>query len=394
MAKNSHLPTISDLNFKGLKVLIRVDFNLPHDEHGKVKDDARVRSTVPTLKYLLDQGATLILMAHHSKKGQSLRPAAQRLERLIQRPVEFIENFWEEKARQKIRNAKPGSITMLENLRFHKGEKLNDPDLGKWLASLADIYVNDAFGNCHRAHASMVSVPTYLPGAIGFLLEKEIQEIEGLLKEPQHPFVAIIGGSKIATKLGMINKLLDKADTVLLGGGVANTFFRAWGIEIGKSLADEEMVEVARTMFWKASRQHTAMILPEDVTTAHAALRNGVANIHHTKIHPDHAIYDIGQNTSVYYRQIILQAKTIVWNGPMGVYEDPLFQKGTGRILQAVVDSPARSIVGGGDTIVNIKDPKYFDQISHVSTGGGAMLELIEKGTLPALDALKTGSAK
>jgi phosphoglycerate kinase len=386
--KRGKVATIRDLDLEGKRVFVRVDFNLPHDEKGTITNDVRIRNTLPTLKYLLKQGTVLILASHHSKKGQSLKPAAARLGQLLKRPVTFLPEFWTEEALKTIREAKPGSVFMLENTRFHEGEKKNDPELARHFAKMADVYVNDAFGTAHRAHTSTVGVPGLLPGAIGFLMEREVEEIQKTLSKPERPFIAIIGGAKISTKLGMISRLLEKADTVLLGGGVANTFLKAWGVNVGKSLFDQTMVERSRSIFWEATRRHTAMLLPEDVKTAHAVLRNGVYNVHHCQVHPDHAIYDIGEKTQKLYREMILAAKTIVWNGPMGMFEDDDFRSGTETILEAVAKSKARSVIGGGDTIASIRDGRMRKGITHVSTGGGAMLELIEKGSLPAIEAL------
>ena len=389
LTKITNIPSLANLSLREARVFLRVDFNLPHDEKGEIKDDTRIRNSLPTIKHLLAQNTVLVLASHHSDKKQSLLPAAKRLEKLLGKPVVFMPQFWTEETIARITSAKPGTIFMLENTRFHEGEKKNDPVLAKHFAKMANFYINDAFGTAHRVHVSTVGLAEFLPGALGFLMEREVEEITKTLENSQKPFVAIIGGAKVSTKLGMISKLLEAADTVLLGGAVANTFFRTWGIKVGKSLIDEEAVETARSIFWKASRLHTAMILPEDVKTTHAALRNEVANVHHTYVHQDHAIYDIGEATIRHYRKIISEAKTLVWNGPMGQYEDPKFSQGTQKILEAVAKSKTRSLVGGGDTIANINQIKVRKQITHVSTGGGAMLELIEKGTLPALEALR-----
>ncbi len=382
------VPSLHTHLVKQAVVLVRVDFNIPFNKTGKIKDDTRIVRSLPTLKHLLKSGNSLVLLSHHSDTDQSLRPLVSKIADLLEKEVTFIDEYWHESVIKQVNSAPKGSVFLCENSRFHEGEKKNDLRLANHLAQLADFYVNDAFGTAHRVHVSTVGVAEKLPGAIGFLMKDEVETIIRTIHKPRRPLVAIIGGGKITTKLGMIEKLLEKADTVLLGGCIANTLFHSWGIEVGKSLIEPSITEQARSIFWKASNRHTAMILPQDVVTAHATLRNGTYTVMYTEVHPDHAIYDIGSQTIAQFSSIIQEAGTVIWNGPLGWYEETDFSHGTKAITRAIAQSSAESLVGGGDTIANI-EPELRDNISHISTGGGAMLELIEKDTLPALEVLR-----
>jgi phosphoglycerate kinase len=383
---------VTDFDVDGKKVLVRVDFNVPIKE-GNVGDDTRIRAALPTINYLVDHHAAVILCSHLGRPKTaedvqfSLRPVADYLSGLVDAPVSFAEDCVGPKAEAAASALKPGQILVLENTRFHKEEKKNDPEFAKQMASLADLYVNDAFGSAHRAHASTEGVTHYLPAAAGFLLEKEIKYLGAAVAEPTRPFVAIMGGAKISDKIGVIDNLLVKADAVLIGGGMANTFFKAQGYPVADSLVEEEALETARTLLDKAGDK---LRLPVDVVVADAF--DNDANVKVMGVGPipeGWRILDIGPETVENYGKVIAKAGTVVWNGPMGVFEMPNFAKGTFGIAKAVAASDAVSIIGGGDSVAAINQSGLADQVDHISTGGGASLEMLEGKELPGLAALQ-----
>lgn len=389
------LKSVNGLNLKGKRVLLRVDFNVSLTSNFQISSDARIREALPTIKFLLKKGATVILCSHLGRpKGKadkrlSLAKVSRKLESHLKKKVLFLENFWEKEANIIVGKLKPESLVLLENIRFHEGEERNDSQFAKDLAGLADLFVNDAFGTAHRAHASTVGVTQFLPSYAGLLLQREIETIHKAVHNPKRPFLVIIGGGKTPEKIRVIEKLLDCADTIYLGGAVANTFFATWGISVGVSKVDYEMIEMARAVFWKATQVPCRLILPKDVVVNNGVNNNKPLVLPYNKIPQHLGIYDIGPRSLAELKKHINGAKTIIWNGPMGLYEDPRFKKGTEQTLEFIAASRAKTIVGGGDTISNIKGGKLKKKIGHISTGGGAMLEFLEKGTLPAIEVLK-----
>lgn len=386
--------TIKDIpDLSGKTVFLTVDFNISLS-NGQVTNDTRIVEALPTIKYLLNKGAKIILASHLGRPTGydpklSLRPVAKRTSQLLGKKVHLIDKFWEKKAVGKIAAVARGELVMLENIRFYKGEEENEREFSKHLASMASYFVNDAFGVSHRIHASIVGISEFLPSYAGLLMEKEIEMLSEALEKPKRPFLVIIGGAKTPEKISVIEKLLDLADTVALGGAIANTFLAAWGFGMGRSLVDYEMVEMARVVFWKTTRKHSALILPLDVVISDKERKVKPKVVEYDEVPHNVVIYDIGPKTCNHYTDLIREAKTIIWNGPMGLYEDPRFSKGTNTILKNVAEAKARSIVGGGDTLTSIKSHTYFKKINHVSTGGGAMLEFLEKGTLPGIEVLQ-----
>jgi phosphoglycerate kinase len=383
--------TIRDIEVRGKKILVRVDYNVPIKD-GKVGDDTRIRAAQPTIGYLIEHGAAVILCSHlgRPKDGPdpkfSLRPVAEYLSALIGKPVAFAEDCIGPLAESAAKALKPGNILVLENTRFHAGEEKNDPEMAGQLASLADVYVNDAFGSAHRAHASTEGVAKHLPAVAGFLMEKEIQYLGAAVANPAKPFIAILGGAKISDKIGVIKRLLIKADTILIGGGMANTFFAAQGYPIGDSLVEEEAVETAREILKTAGPR---LRLPVDVVIADKFEAGAAFKIMSTGAVPDGwRILDIGPETIAAYARVIKASKTVVWNGPMGVFEFPEFAKGTFGVAKAVAESGATSIVGGGESVAAVQQSGLADRITHISTGGGASLEMLEGLTLPGVAAL------
>jgi phosphoglycerate kinase len=372
--------------------LVRVDFNVPIQE-GKVGDDTRIRAALPTINYLIEQNAAVILCSHLGRPKSaedvqfSMRPVADYLSDLVNVPVFFAEDCVGPEAETAVNVLKPGQILVLENTRFHKEEKKNEPEFAKQMASLADLYVNDAFGSAHRAHASTEGVTHYLPAAAGFLLEKEIKYLGSAVENPKKPFVAIMGGAKISDKIGVIDNLLVKADVILIGGGMANTFFKAQGYPMGDSLVEEEALDTARTLLNKAADK---LRLPVDVVIADAFDNEASIKVMGVGPIPEGwRILDIGPETVENYSKVIAKAGTVVWNGPMGVFEMPNFAKGTVGIAEAVAASDAVSIIGGGDSVAAINQSGLADQVDHISTGGGASLEMLEGKELPGLAALQ-----
>jgi phosphoglycerate kinase len=387
--------TIEDINVKNKKVLVRVDFNVPLDENRNITDDTRIRAALPTIKYLLDQQAKVVLMSHLGRpKGQfkpefSLRPAAQRLSELLGQEVIMAEDVIGESAQKAVAEMKDGDVVLLENLRFHKEETDNDPDFAKKLASFGEVYVNDAFGTAHRAHASTEGVAHYLPAVAGYLIKKELDVMGKALSNPERPFVAILGGAKVSDKIGVIDNLIDKVDTLIIGGGMAYTFFKARGYEIGNSLLEADKVELAKSLEEKAKAKGVKFLLPVDNVVATEfkadAEHKVVAS---TEIPEGWQGLDIGPETRELYGQEIKNAKTVVWNGPMGVFEMPAFAEGTKAIAQYMSECEGTTIIGGGDSAAAVEQMGFADKMTHISTGGGASLEFLEGKVLPGVAAL------
>ncbi len=383
---------ITDIDVKDKKVLVRVDFNVPIKE-GKIKDDTRITAALPTINYLLDHGAAVILFSHLGRPKDepdlqfSLEPVAKHLATLIPYKVKFAEDCIGEVAETASADLKPGEVLVLENTRFHKAEKKNDLEMAKKFAKLADIYVNDAFGSAHRAHASTEGVAHYLPAVAGFLMEKEIRYLGQAVADPARPFVAILGGAKISDKIGVIDNLLQKADAVLIGGGMANTFLKAQGFEMADSLVEEEAVQTAKELLAKGGDK---LHLPVDLVLGNAFNNDAESKVIVVENVPaGWRVLDIGPATVENYARVISEAGTVVWNGPMGVFEMPKFAKGTFGVAEAVAASGAVSIIGGGDSVSAINQSGLSDKVSHISTGGGASLEMLEGKTLPGLAALQ-----
>lgn len=384
--------TVEDVDVKGKRVLVRVDFNVPIQD-GQVTDDTRIQAAIPTIKYLIDHNAAVILCSHLGRpKGApdpkySLQPTADRLSKLLAKPVQFVDDVIGPEAQKAARSLKAGEILVLQNTRFVAGENKNDPDTAKALAEMADLYVNDAFGSAHRAHASTEGVAKFIPGVAGFLLQKEIRYLGQAIADPERPFVAILGGAKIVDKIGVIRNLLTKADTILIGGGMANTFFWAQGYPVGDSLVDEEALATAKEILGEAGNK---MRLPVDVVIADRFEDDAHTRVIQVGPIPDGwRILDVGPETIENYARVIKDARTVVWNGPMGVFEFPNFAKGTFGVAEAVAECPGTTIVGGGDSVAAINQSGLADKITHISTGGGASLEMLEGIVLPGYAALQ-----
>ena len=387
--------TIKDIDVNGKKVFIRVDYNVPMDENLNITNDKRITATLPTLNYLLEQNAAIIIACHLGRpKGErvakfSVKPVVARLSELLGREVKFAEDCVGEVAEKAAADLKPGEVLLLENLRYHSEEEKNDPTFSKQLASLADVAVNDAFGVSHRAHASVEGITKHVEMVAGFLMEKEIKFIGQTLANPQHPFVAIIGGAKVSDKIGVIDNMIDKVDTIIIGGGMANTFNAAKGYGVGKSLCETDKFELALSLLKKAEAKGVKVVLPVDVVIADKFAADANTKIVPAdQIDPEWMSLDSGPKTTELYQAALKDAKTVVWNGPLGVFEFDSFAKGTEAVAKAVADSAAISIVGGGDSISALKKTGLSDKITHISTGGGATLEFLEGKVLPGIAAI------
>ena len=386
--------TIRDIDWQGKRAIVRVDFNVPM-EKGVVGDDTRIRAAIPTIKYLADHGAVVILMSHLGRPKNTvvedlrLKPVAAHLAKLMGVSVIAIPDVAGPNAMVAVAALKPGQILMLENTRFDAREEANDPSLAREYAALGDVYVNDAFGAAHRAHASTEGVAKFLPAVAGFLMERELEALAGTLANPQRPFITIIGGAKISDKIGVIENLLGKVDALLIGGGMANTFLLAQGYAMGDSLVETTSLELAQRMIALAKQRGVALLLPTDAVVADAFSPTANTQIVPvTGVTAGWRILDIGPATRAAYAAQVAAAKTVIWNGPMGVFEMPAFAEGTRAVAQALADSSAKSIVGGGDSVAAIEQMGLADKVSHISTGGGASLELLEGRVLPGVAAL------
>lgn len=387
---------VTDLKVEGRRVLVRVDFNVPM-KSGEITDDFRIQSSLKTIKYLIEKKARVILMSHlgrpkgEYKKEFSLAPVKTRLEELLGQDVVFIEattpaNDLTIAASENLKN---GQVMLLENTRFSPGEEKNDPEFAKLLAKHADYFVNDAFGTAHRAHASNVGVSELLPSAAGFLVAKEIEYIKDNLDNPKRPFVAILGGAKVSDKIGVIENLLNKVNAILIGGAMANTFLKANGYDMGKSLVEDDKLELAKSLIEKAKEARVDLVLPVDVVVSESLDKpKGVKTVLLEDLPKDTMALDIGKMTINLFADKIKKAKLVIWNGPMGVFENEKFSKGTFEIAKAVAESDAISIIGGGDSALAVKLSGYEDKVSHVSTGGGASLEMMEGKELPGIAAI------
>jgi 3-phosphoglycerate kinase len=395
--------SLRDLDVRGKRVLVRVDFNVPTEERDgaiAITDDTRMRESLPTINYLREQGAKVILMAHFGRpKGKpvpkySLRPVADHLHKLINQPVAFAHETIGAIPEAIIADMEPGHVTLLENVRFHAEEEANDPGFSQALAKLGDIYVNDAFGAAHRAHASTAGITKFVQhAAMGFLMEKELQYLGGELEKPAKPFVVIMGGSKVSDKIGVIKALMEKADTILIGGAMANTFWQAQGIAVGASKVEADKIDLARELLELAKSKGVKFLVPVDAVEADA-LKAGAQKRNTGKITDGHGIsegwqaLDIGHATIALYEEEIASAKTVLWNGPVGVFEIPDFADGTYAIAEALAKSEATTIIGGGDSVTAVKQAGLADKMTFISTGGGASLELLEGKELPGVAAL------
>ena len=390
--------SIRSIDVKGKKVFVRADFNVPMDEQQNITNDTRIRATLPTIQHLLDGGAAVILACHVGRPTEereakfSTKPIAARLSELLGKEVKWAPDCVGPDAEKAAAALKLGEVLLLENLRYHKEEKKNDPAFAKQLAALADIAVDDAFGVAHRAHASNVGITAYLETVAGFLMEKEINYIGKTLEAPQRPFVAIIGGAKVSDKIGVIENMIDKVDTIIIGGGMAHTFDASKGYPIGDSLCERDKIDLAKELLEKAEKKGVKVVLPVDVVIADKfAADANTKTVDVDKIPDGWQALDSGDKTSAEYVKALKGAKTVIWNGPMGVFEFDAFAKGTEAVAHAVAEATkggAVSIVGGGDSIAALKKTGLSDQISHISTGGGATLELLEGKVLPGIDAL------
>jgi phosphoglycerate kinase len=383
--------TIKDIALKGKRVLVRVDFNVPLTD-GKVTDDTRIQAALPTIEYLLEQGAAVILCSHLGRPKTaadtqySMRPTADHLKTLLDAPVLFAEDCIGPKAEAAASQVQPGQVLVLENTRFHPEETANDPEMSRQLAKLADVFVNDAFGSAHRAHASTVGVTEHLPSVAGFLLEKEIVYLGNAIADPKRPFVAIMGGAKISDKINVIRNLLQKADKILIGGGMANTFFKAQGYEMADSLVEADALETAKALLDEGGGK---LILPVDMVIADAFDNDAERKtVPVGDVPAGWRVLDIGPETLDRFGSVLKDAGTVVWNGPMGVFEFENFAAGTFSLAKLVAESPAVTIIGGGDSAAAVNQSGLAEQITHISTGGGASLEMLEGQMLPGLAAL------
>lgn len=390
--------TIRDIDLKGKRVLIRCDFNVPLDSNQNITDDTRIRAALPTLEYLVTQGAKVVVMSHLGRpKGKaaaefSLAPVAVRLAELLGKQVEFADSdvVVDDSVKEKVAALKDGDVLLLQNVRFRKEETDNEPGFAKELASLGDVFVQEAFGTAHRAHASTAGVADYLPCVSGFLIEKEVKFLGSALQNPQRPFVAIMGGAKVGDKIKVIENLLTKIDTLIIGGGMSYTFYKAMGLEIGKSILDADNIDLAKMLLEKATSLNVKLLLPVDIVCADEFSNDAKYQTYsRDQIPSDMMGLDIGEETVKLYSEEIAKAKTVVWNGPMGVFEMENFAKGTKAIAEALAISDATTIIGGGDSAAAVEQFGLADKMSHISTGGGASLEFLEGKILPGISIIE-----
>ena len=399
---------VTDLDVTGKKVIVRVDFNVPL-KNGEITDDNRIVAALPTIKYLVEHGARVILLSHlgkidykktdeeiaAAKKKNNMAPVAKRLqEKLEGTKVVFVDATRGAELEKAVSELKDGEVLLMQNTRYEKGESKNDEELGKYWASLGELYVSDAFGSVHRAHASTVGIPTYLPSAVGFLIEKELKFLGNAVENPVRPFVGILGGAKVADKLAVISNLLEKCDTLIIGGGMAYTFLKAQGKEVGKSLVDDTKLDYCKEMMEKADKLGKKLLLPIDTVVA-SSFPDPIDGPIETEvvssddIPADKEGLDIGPKTAELFAEVVKSAKTVVWNGPMGVFENPTLAAGTKAVAKALAECDGTTIIGGGDSAAAIKQLGYADKVSHVSTGGGASLEFLEGKGLPGVDVIE-----
>ena len=387
--------TVKDIDLKGKKVFVRCDFNVPMDEERNITDNTRIVAALPTIKYLLEQNCKIILASHLGRpKGEvkpeySLAPVAKELSRLLNKEVIMAKDVIGPDAMEKAKNLKEGEILLLENVRFHREETDNDPEFSKKLASMAEIFVNDAFGAAHRAHASTAGIAAYLPAVSGFLIEKELKFLGYALYNPERPFVAILGGAKVSDKIGVIDSLLEKVDTLIIGGGMAYTFFKAQGYEVGNSLCELDKLDLARKLMEKAKTKGVKLMLPVDTKVGKEfKVDTESKTVKYTEIPADWEGFDIGEETIKMFSDEIRKAKTVVWNGPLGLFEFPQFAIGTNAIAKVLSEIDATTIIGGGDSAAAVEKAGLADKMTHISTGGGASLEFLEGKKLPGIEAL------
>ena len=387
--------TVKDIDLKGKKVLVRCDFNVPMDENRNITDNTRIVAALPTIKYLLEQNCAVILCSHLGRpKGEfkpelSLKPVAKELSKLLNKEVIMSEDVIGEDAKTKAANLQKGQIMLLENVRFHKEETDNDPEFAKQLASMAEVYVSDAFGAVHRAHASTCGVASYLPAVAGFLIEKELKFLGKAVSNPERPFVAILGGAKVSDKIGVIDSLLDKVDVLMIGGGMAHTFFKSMGYEVGKSICELDKLDLAKQAMEKAKQKGVKLMLPVDTRVGKEYKEDTESKtVKYTEIPADWEGFDIGEETIKMFAEELKKAKTVVWNGPLGLFEFPQFAVGTNSIAKVLSEIDATTIIGGGDSAAAVKKAGLEDKMTHISTGGGASLEFLEGKKLPGIECL------
>lgn len=388
--------TVKDIDVKGKKVLVRCDFNVPQDENGNITDTRRIVSSLPTIKYLIENGAKVILCSHlgrpkgEVKKEFSLAPVAKELSKELGIEVKLANDIVGESAKSLTANMQEGEVVLLENVRFDAREEKNDPEMAKELAALAEIYVNDAFGTSHRAHASTAGVADYLPAVSGFLIEKEIDFMGNALENPKRPFVAILGGKKVSDKIGVINSLLEKVDTLMIGGAMAYTFFKAQGYEVGNSICELDKLDLANELMEKAKKNGVKLMLPVDTKLGKEFDKDTESKtVKYTEIPEGWEGFDIGEETIKLYKEELKNAKTIVWNGPLGLFEFDQFAIGTNEIAKTLAEVDAITIIGGGDSAAAIEKAGLADKMTHISTGGGASLEFLEGKKLPGIECLQ-----
>ena len=388
--------TIKDIDLKGKRVFVRCDFNVPMDENQNITDNRRIVAALPTIKYLIDQGCKIVLSSHlgrpkgEFKKEFSLAPVAKELSKQLGQEVLMAEDVVGESAQKLAENLQPGQVMLLENVRFHKEETDNDPEFAKKLASFGEVFVNDAFGTAHRAHASTTGIANYIPGVAGFLIEKELKFLGNAINNPERPFVAILGGAKVSDKIGVIDSLLDKVDTLMIGGGMAYTFFKAQGYNVGNSLCEVEKTDLALEEMKKAKAKGVKLLLPIDTKIGKEFKPDTESKtVAWTEIPDEWEGFDIGEKTIEMFKKELQNAKTVIWNGPLGLFEFDQFAIGTNEIAKTLADLDATTIIGGGDSAAAVTKAGLADKMTHISTGGGASLEFLEGKKLPGIECLQ-----